>query len=150
MNRAILCATVAALAFSPHAGIALAAQPDSMHHEHAAPPATPALPAVPPSMNEQGIRAMPAMPPESSMPPAPTDRDVQVQANPPGAGMPSWTPPNPPTAGFPVRPAMPADPAYHAGPYKGALTPPPAEAMNKVYPVCTRTLQDSCRNPGGR
>ena len=46
--------------------------------------------------------------------------------------------------------AMPADAAYDAGPYKGALTPPPVEAMNKVYPTCTRTLRDSCRNPGGK
>ncbi|HEU4649790.1 MAG TPA: hypothetical protein VFS49_00100 [Croceibacterium sp.] len=30
----------------------------------------------------------------------------------------------------------------------GNLTPPPASAMNKTYPVCTRTLQDSCQNPG--
>ena len=30
----------------------------------------------------------------------------------------------------------------------GNLTSPPASAMNKVYPVCTRKLQDSCQNPG--
>lgn len=30
-----------------------------------------------------------------------------------------------------------------------ALSAPPAEAMNKTYPKCTRTLQDNCRNPGG-
>ena len=30
----------------------------------------------------------------------------------------------------------------------GNLTPPPATAMNKVYPLCTRKLQDSCQNPG--
>jgi hypothetical protein len=43
---------------------------------------------------------------------------------------------------------MPADPGYRAGPYKGALTPPPAGAFNKVYPVCSRTIRDSCINPG--
>ena len=67
-----------------------------------------------------------------------------VQANPVGAGTPSITPPNPATADSPVAPAMPADPAYIAGPYVGALTPPPAEALNKTYPRCTRQLQDSC------
>lgn len=72
---------------------------------------------------------------------------VQTQANPPGAGIPSDTPPNPPTADAPVPPAMPADPSYNAGPYKGALTPAPSEAMGKAYPLCTRTLQDSCVNP---
>ena len=30
----------------------------------------------------------------------------------------------------------------------GNLTPPPASAFNKTYPVCTRTLQDNCQNPG--
>ena len=32
--------------------------------------------------------------------------------------------------------------------HPGNLAPPPASAMNKTYPVCTRTLQDSCQNPG--
>ena len=74
-----------------------------------------------------------------------------VSANPIGsAAMPSDTPPNPETAAMPVPPAMPADPAYQATPYKGALTAPPAEAMNKVYPLCTKTLRDSCRNRGGK
>lgn len=74
-----------------------------------------------------------------------------VQANPVGSSeMPSMTPPNPMAAADPVPPATPADPGYQAGPYKGALTAPPAEAMNKVYPLCTRKIQDSCRNPGGK
>lgn len=81
----------------------------------------------------------------------PLDRPVvQVQANPPGHDVPSPVPPNPESANETVPPAMPSDPNYAAGPYKGALTPPPVEAMNKVYPVCTRKLRDSCRNPGSR
>ena len=32
--------------------------------------------------------------------------------------------------------------------HPGNLTPPPPQALNKTYPVCTRTLQDSCQNPG--
>jgi hypothetical protein len=73
-----------------------------------------------------------------------------IQANPPGEGMPTTGVPDPQAAAQSVRPAMPADPGYQGGPYKGALTPPPATAMNKTYPVCSRTVQDSCRNPGGR
>lgn len=74
-----------------------------------------------------------------------------VQANPVGSSeMPSPTPPNPDSASMPVPPAMPAEATYQAGPYKGALTPPPPEAMNKVYPVCTKILRDSCRNRGGK
>ena len=30
----------------------------------------------------------------------------------------------------------------------GNLTSPPPQAFNKTYPVCTRTLRDSCQNPG--
>jgi hypothetical protein len=30
----------------------------------------------------------------------------------------------------------------------GNLTPPPASALNKTYPLCSRTLQDNCQNPG--
>lgn len=71
------------------------------------------------------------------------------QANPPGTGMPTTGVPNPQTAEQTVRPAMPADQSYQGGPYKGALTPPPAAAMNKDYPVCSKTVQDSCRNRGG-
>jgi hypothetical protein len=26
----------------------------------------------------------------------------------------------------------------------------PSAAMNKSYPTCSRTVQDSCRNPGGK
>ena len=74
----------------------------------------------------------------------------QLQANPPSAEPASPTPPNPATADSPVPPAQPQDPNYNAGPYKGALTAPPAEAANKTYPVCSKTVTDSCRNPGGR
>jgi hypothetical protein len=47
---------------------------------------------------------------------------------------------------------MPADPAYHGGPYTGALTPPPAAAMDKTYPPCSATLHDNCinRNQAGK
>ena len=82
--------------------------------------------------------------------PPPVQTVVQTQANPEGPGMPSATPPNPATAADPVPPAQPADPTYRAGPYKGALTPPPAEAMGKTYPTCSRTVQDSCVNRGGK
>jgi len=83
-------------------------------------------------------------------PPAADPTATQVQANPTGPGDPSVTPPNPATAGTPVPPAQPADPGYQAGPYKGALTQPPADAQAKDYPVCSKTVTDSCRNRGGK
>ena len=69
------------------------------------------------------------------------------QANPPGQGVPTTGVPNPQAANQAVQPAMPADPSYQGGPYKGAATPPPADAMNKEYPICGATVQDSCINP---
>lgn len=72
------------------------------------------------------------------------------QANPPGQGIPTAGVPNPQTANQATQPAMPADPSYQGGPYKGANTPPPADAMNKDYPVCSKTVTDNCKNRGGR
>ena len=97
------------------------------------------------------LAAVAAVPATAQMaePPAQPQPPI-VQANPPGLGVPTMTPPDPATASEPVAPAIPADPGYLAGPYKGALTAPPAEAMNKVYPLCNRTLRDSCRNPGSK
>ena len=42
----------------------------------------------------------------------------------------------------------PGTPAVVTTTNPGNLAPPPASAMNKVYPVCTRRIQDSCQNPG--
>lgn len=33
---------------------------------------------------------------------------------------------------------------------RDAVPPPPADAMNKTYPVCTKDLQDNCRNRSGK
>jgi len=72
------------------------------------------------------------------------------QANPPGPGVPTAGVPNPQSADQAARPAMPADQSYQGGPYKGALTPPPAAAMDKNYPVCSKMVTDGCRNRGGK
>lgn len=69
------------------------------------------------------------------------------QANPPGMGTPTNGVPNPNVANQAVQPAMPADESYQGGPYKGALTPPPADSMSKEYPVCSKTVTDGCINP---
>ena len=104
--------------------------------------------AAPPAAAATDDTADAANPAGAAGPDAAAPAD-QVQANPRGEGPASATPPNPDTASSAVPPAQPADPSYSAGPYKGALTAPPAEAMNKEYPVCSRTVQDSCRNRGG-
>jgi hypothetical protein len=58
--------------------------------------------------------------------------------------------PDPATANSPTAPAMPEDPNYHGQPYVGALTAPPADAMNKSYPACSAGVQDECRNRNGQ
>ena len=72
---------------------------------------------------------------------------LHAQTAAPAPPAPTGAIPNPQTANDPVPPAMPADPNYHGPPYKGALTPPPPEAMHKTYPVCGGAIQDSCINP---
>jgi hypothetical protein len=72
------------------------------------------------------------------------------QANPPGPGVPTAGVPNPQSANQAAPPAMPADESYQGGPYKGALTPPPADAMSKDYPICSKTVTDGCKNRGGK
>ena len=42
----------------------------------------------------------------------------------------------------------PGSPAVVTHNNPGNVTAPPPQAFNKTYPVCTRTLQDNCQNPG--
>ena len=72
----------------------------------------------------------------------------------PNAGQPKGEVP------FTVEPLVPADPNIIRNPAApvgsqanpiivgGNMTPPPAPQA--VYPLCTRTLKDQCRNPGWR
>lgn len=100
------------------AGAPLAAQPMGAMPGMGNMPATPATPAPP---------ATPATPAD------------------PAAGMPA----------MPASPVVPADTPAAAALPPGAptvidntLPPPPASAMNKSYPPCTRMLRDNCQNPG--
>jgi hypothetical protein len=79
-----------------------------------------------------------------------TPTTPEGQANPPGQGVPTAGVPNPQTANQAAQPAMPADESYQGGPYKGAKTPAPADAMGKDYPVCSKNVTDGCRNRGGK
>lgn len=62
-----------------------------------------------------------------------------------------------PGMGEPATPATPAQPATPPSrgmssmdsSTTGNMTPPPASAMNEKYPVCSKTVTDSCRNRGG-
>lgn len=55
--------------------------------------------------------------------------------------------PAPPSTHVVPAPA-PGEPATIVNNNPGNLTAPPPQAFNKSYPLCTRTLQDNCQNPG--
>ncbi|MXP40972.1 hypothetical protein GRI75_04850 [Altererythrobacter soli] len=54
----------------------------------------------------------------------------------------------PPSSTTVVDEGDPATPATVVRTNPGNLTPPPASAQNKTYPVCTAKVQDNCQNPG--
>jgi hypothetical protein len=67
--------------------------------------------------------------------------------------------PAPPTTTVVTTPGVPAQTTVTTTPAQparttivtdnpGNLTPPPASAFNKTYPLCTAQLQDNCQNPG--
>jgi hypothetical protein len=68
------------------------------------------------------------------------------------ASMNRATPATPAGDGVPATPATPSpmasDNAMTTPSRMGNMTPPPAAAMNKTYPVCSRTITDSCQNAG--
>ncbi|WP_164847451.1 Fe-S oxidoreductase [Sphingobium algorifonticola] len=112
--------------------------------------------------------AAPAIAQDMAQPPAPTEappppNDMGPQQMPQTGPMPAEPPVSDPNAGqttgtVPANPGMiPADPNAPANPAApvgtsanpvvmgGNATPPPAPRAD--YPVCSRTVQDSCINP---
>jgi outer membrane biosynthesis protein TonB len=88
-------------------------------------------PAAPPQPAPQPIPPEMPMPQAPATPPAPapviaTDRPIGPMATAPSAG---------------------DDTAQSGGTTSTMMQPVPA---TKKYPPCTKTLQDNCRNPGGR
>lgn len=83
-----------------------------------------------------------------------------ILATPAGlAAQPAQNPPPPQSAADANRPPpppittvnpgdAPGEPTTVTREYPSNLTPPPASAMNREYPVCTAKIQDSCQNPG--
>lgn len=100
---------------------------------------TTAPPPPPPATNDMSAAQMPQA---QTPPPPPAD---------PNAGQPTGAAP-PATGMTPADPSAPKDPAAPVGtsanPVEvgGNATPPPAAQAD--YPVCSKTVQDSCINPG--
>ncbi|HEX7875553.1 MAG TPA: Fe-S oxidoreductase [Sphingobium sp.] len=95
----------------------------------------------------------PGMPPPSNDPAMPAPGDPAMPATPadPNAGQPTGAVPanpgmTPAPAGVPQDPAAPVGSSANPVTVGGNMTPPPAE--KKDYPLCSRTVQDSCINPG--
>lgn len=92
-----------------------------------------------------------APPTEAANPQAdPGASPVMPPANDPNAGQPTGAvPPNtgmvPAPAGVPRDPSAPVGSDANPVTVGGNMTPPPTET--KQYPVCSRTVQDSCVNP---
>ncbi|BAV63794.1 hypothetical protein SCLO_1007540 [Sphingobium cloacae] len=108
--------------------------------------------AMPAATFAQDMPATNAPPAGAEAPPPsadPSAGQVPGQAD-PNAGQPTGSVP-PSTDMQPAPPNAPADPSAPTGSASnpvtmgGNMTPPPTEA--KDYPVCSKTVQDSCINP---
>ena len=85
---------------------------------------------------QQADQAATPAQPAGQAAPAPQSAD---QAN-------AENPPAPPTAT--VEPGAASGAGAVVTSFPGNDTDPPASALNKTYPVCSRTIQDECQNPG--
>ncbi|MGC4252459.1 MAG: Fe-S oxidoreductase [Sphingobium sp.] len=101
----------------------------------------------------QDMPATSEQPAGTEAPPPPTDPSagqMPGQAD-PNAGQPTGAVPpggdmQPAPPGVPNDPSAPVGSASNPVTTGGNMTPPPTEA--KDYPVCSKTVQDSCINPG--
>ena len=90
--------------------------------------------------------AMPADPADPSVSPATPSTGADPNASQPTGAVPPTTGMVPAPAGVPDNPAAPVGSSANPVTVGGNMTPPPTEA--KDYPLCSRTVQDSCINPG--
>jgi len=135
--KSIMLAGVAMLSFTAFNATALAQNspaPSSQPPGDAMTPPPPADPAATP----------PSAPVAPATPAAPDAAD-------PNAGQPTGAVPADPgmvpaPAGVPRDPSAPMGSAANPVTVGGNVTPPPTEA--KDYPICSRTVQDSCVNRG--
>lgn len=106
------------------AALALAAVPAALVAQDRAPEPAP-----------HGVQPAPAVAPATG--PAP---ETANQAN-------ADAPPLPTTEEV-IPGDAPGEPDTLVTTHHGNMQPPPATALNKTYPLCTRDVQDDCRNPG--
>ncbi|SEJ55714.1 hypothetical protein SAMN05518849_108159 [Sphingobium sp. AP50] len=86
-------------------------------------------------------------PADAATPPPPADPAVaDPNAGQPTGAVPAETGMVPAPANVPEDPSAPVGSSANPVTVGGNMTPPPTEA--KDYPRCSRTVQDSCVNPG--
>ncbi|MFZ2996221.1 Fe-S oxidoreductase [Sphingobium sp.] len=145
--KSIMLASVALLSFTGLSGVATAqTMPDqvpgaAMPSPEATPPA-PTDGSMPPPPAPDGGPGMAPPPPPGNAPATPPPAD-------PNAGQPAGPVPDnvgmaPAPAGAPKDAAAPMGSSANPVTVGGNVTPPPTEA--KDYPVCSRTVTDSCVN----
>lgn len=117
-------------------GVAVAQMPPPPTQAPATQPMPPAGSAMPPAGDSAPTPAPPASPPPGADPNA---------AQPTGA-VPADSGMVPAPAGAPRDPTAPVGSSENPVKVGGNMTPPPTEA--KEYPLCSKTVQDSCMNPG--
>lgn len=139
--KSIMLAGAAMLAFTAGvSGIAVAqGMPDTMSQPPAdsPPPGDPAVPATP---------ATPASPGTSAATPAMPATPADPNAGQPTGAVPPETGMAPAPAGVPRDSTAPMGSSANPVTVGGNMTPPPTTP--KEYPLCSRTVQDSCINPG--
>ncbi|SCW84604.1 hypothetical protein SAMN02927924_03313 [Sphingobium faniae] len=102
-------------------------------------------------MSGASAQDMPAAGMEAPPPPADPSMGQMPDQVDPNAGQPTGSVPpggdmQPAPPGVPNDPSAPVGSASNPVTMGGNMTPPPTEA--KDYPVCSKTVQDSCINPG--
>jgi len=107
-------------------------------------PMDPVTPVVPPVDDP----SQPSPPITEPLPPEMPPVAVEGQANPPmpsGPPSPTIVNRNVPIGPMATAPGPDSARAISGGTTRSMMTPQPTR---KTYPLCTRTLQDNCRNPG--
>lgn len=125
--KSLMMASAAMLTFAGLTGVASAqmASPDAQ--------------AQPP-MSES------AMPPAGASAPMPPPAGMDPNATQPKGAVPADPGMVPAPANAPRDPTAPVGSSANPVEVGGNMTPPPTEA--KDYPLCSKTVQDSCMNPG--
>ena len=98
-----------------------------------------------PSAPLEGDMSQPQPPVTQPMPPEMPPAAGEARQVPPAPEAPMTTRTDAPVGPMATPPAAGGQQAVSGGTTSAMMTPQPA---TKAYPLCSRTIQDSCRNPG--